>query len=60
MIEKTYYALDNHRASETSKGFANTWFVLRFPSRRLRDDYIRRATSIAARPVTAREARKYL
>lgn len=54
-----FYAANNSYASATDIGFANTWFVVGFETRRERDDYVAAATDMAARAITRAEVRQY-
>ena len=54
-----YYAAINTRATETSIGFANTWGVLGFSTKTMRDAYVQRATDLATQAITAKEVVKY-
>ena len=54
-----YYAAVNSYATETSIGFANTWGVLGFATKAMRDAYVKRATDLATKPITSRELRDY-
>lgn len=54
-----FYAAVNSRASETSVGFANTWGVLGFATKAMRDAYVQRSTDMATRSITSKEVGKY-
>jgi hypothetical protein len=54
-----YYAACNRYSSETSVGFANTWYVETFTSRKTRDYFVKNATDRATRKITAKEVKKY-
>ena len=54
-----FYAAINSRATETSVGFANTWGVLGFATRQMRDAYVKRATDMATRAITSKEVGTY-
>lgn len=54
-----FYAAVNSRATETSIGFANTWSVLGFATKAMRDAYVRRATDMATRSITSKEVGTY-
>lgn len=54
-----FYAAINTRATETSVGFANTWGVIGFATRTMRDAYVELATDLATRSITAKELGKY-
>jgi hypothetical protein len=54
-----YYAAINSYANATSVGFANTWGVLGFASRKMRDAYVKRATDMATCAITSKDVRKY-
>ncbi len=53
-----YYCKQNHYGSETSCGFANTWFAIKFPNKAMRDDYCNRTNRLDIKPITAKEANK--
>ena len=54
-----FYAAINSRATETSVGFANTWGVLGFATKVMRDAYVERATDLATKAITSKEVRGY-
>jgi len=54
-----YYAADNYYGSETSVGFANTWYVLAFRSKKERDDYVSASHNLSARAIKSSEVKKY-
>lgn len=54
-----YYAAINTHATETSIGFANTWGVIGFSTKAMRDAYVQRATDQATQAITAKEVAKY-
>ncbi len=54
-----FYAAKNNYATETGVGFANTWYVLGFEQKRLRDAYVARASDLATRAIKASEIRSY-
>jgi hypothetical protein len=63
---KRYFAADNTYASDTSTGFANTWYVLAFNSRAARDEWVEQENapwfrrSIARCSVLKRDVTNYL
>lgn len=56
---KTFYAASNLYGSSTSVGFANTWFVKGFRSKKARDSYVANAEDRATRAISRAEIRKY-
>lgn len=54
-----FYAAVNSYATETSIGFANTWGVLGFATRQMRDAYVRQANDLATRSITSKEISAY-
>lgn len=55
-----YYSAHNHYASDCSIGFANTWHVFVWESRKARDTYLAGCQDLASRPIKKREIGKYL
>lgn len=56
---RKFYAATNDYASETSIGFANTWRILAFESRKSRDEFVKSATDLAAQAISRREFGKF-
>jgi hypothetical protein len=54
-----YYAAENSYATDTSVGFANTWGAVGFPTKRMRDVYVVRATDMTTRSIKASELKRY-
>ena len=54
-----YYAAINRYAKSTSIGFANTWHVVGFETKSLRDAYVKNANDLATKSISAKEARDY-
>jgi hypothetical protein len=54
-----YYAAFNSHATETSIGFANTWGVIGFATKAMRDAYVKRTNDLATKAITAKEVGKY-
>lgn len=54
-----HFAAINTHASETSIGFANTWGVLAFETKKARDAYVDASTDMATRAITRSEIGKY-
>lgn len=54
-----YYAAKNHYSTETSVGFSNTWYVLGFAKRAMRDAHVKAATDMATRAIKAKEITTY-
>jgi len=54
-----FYAAINRYATETSVGFANTWGVLGFANRVMRDAYVQRAKDMATKAIASKEIGKY-
>jgi len=56
-----FYALENSYANETSRGFANTYYILAFRTRSGRDRWLRRdAATLATAAITRRDFSHYL
>ena len=58
-MSKKYYAADNLYSSETSVGFANTWFVIAFSSKKSRDQFVMERKGVAIRPIKRSEISRY-
>ncbi len=56
---KNYYAADNRYGNETSVGFANTWYVIAFPSKDKRDAFVKKSWRVSTRAIRASEVRRY-
>ncbi len=56
-MKKKNYAMMNHYATDTSDGFANTWYAVRFESKKQRCEAIKNGIT-AARPVRADERKE--
>jgi hypothetical protein len=54
-----FYAAVNSRATDTSIGFCNTWGVIGFATRAMRDAYVKRADDFATRAIASKEVGKY-
>lgn len=54
-----YYAANNSYGSETSVGFANTWGVKVFASKKDRDEFVRNG-DLSARAIKKTEIGRYL
>lgn len=54
-----FYAEVNSHATDTSIGFANTWGVIGFATKTMRDAYVARATDLATKSITSKEVGKY-
>ena len=54
-----YYAAINHYGTDTSAGFANTWSVIGFERRQMRDQYVSQSADMATRPITRRDMHTY-
>ncbi len=54
-----FYAAKNTHATETSIGFANTWYVIGFATKESRDQHIKNATDRATQAINADELKKY-
>lgn len=54
-----FYVAENHYSSETSIGFANTWYVVGFATRAARDAHVAQAKDMATRAIKAAEIRLY-
>ena len=55
-----FFAAVNGYSSETDVGFANTWGVLAFDSRKARDCFVEDATDLATRSIARREIARYI
>lgn len=55
-----HYAATNQYASESDIGFANTWIVVAFHSRKARDSFVSEATDIATKAIKRREIGRYI
>lgn len=55
-----FYAANNQYSNQTSVGFANTWYVLVFDSKKNRDDYVNNSSDLACRAIKRKEISKYL
>jgi len=54
-----YYAIENLYGSETSHGFANTWQVLVFASKKGRDEYVTNSTNLTTEKIKKSELSLY-
>lgn len=54
-----FYAAINSYATETSIGFANTWSVIGFEVKAMRDRYVKNATDLATRVCKVSDFGKY-
>lgn len=54
-----FYAAINSYATETSVGFANTWSVIGFESKTMRDKFVKDAADLATRVCKVSEFGKY-
>lgn len=54
------FAANNTYATETSFGFANTWYVLAFRDKESRDAYVEKAKGIAVKAITRKEIPFYV
>lgn len=57
---KKYYAIANQYGSDTSRGFANTSYVLVFASRSYRDQYVKNSESMAVEAIRKAEVTKWV
>ena len=57
-MTKHFYAAHNTKADlrEGVRGFINTWEVLRFKTRELRDEFVDKMSNVLAKPMTRKEA----
>lgn len=54
------FAANNRYATDTSTGFANTWYVLAFEDQLSRDEYVRRAQGLAVKAIAKAEISRYV
>jgi hypothetical protein len=54
-----FYAATNSYATETSIGFVNTWSVVGFEAKAMRDKFVKDATDLATRVCKVSEFGKY-
>lgn len=58
-----YYALSDavtgDNPTEPTSGFANTKYVIAFPSKKQRDEWVANTNLLTARPITRKEAIKF-
>ena len=54
-----FYAVINSYATETSVGFTNTWSVIGFEVKAMRDKFVKDATDLATRVCKVPEFGKY-
>ncbi len=54
------FAANNTYATETSTGFANTWYVLAFEDQESRDAYVAKAHGLAVKAITKSEISRYV
>ena len=54
-----FYAAINSRATDTSIGFCNTWGVIGFATKAMRDAYVSNANDLATQAITSKEFGKY-
>jgi hypothetical protein len=55
-----FYAADNHYGSDTSTGFANTWYVLAFADKNSRNEYVDHRPNLSARAIKRPHIGKFL
>jgi hypothetical protein len=55
-----YYAACNHYATDTSVGFANTWYIRSFETKAKRNDFVSSAEDMATRAIKRREIKLYI
>jgi hypothetical protein len=55
-----FYAASNNYSSESSIGFANTWFVMVFESKKSRDAYVASARNLAPRAIHKSDIAQYI
>ncbi len=54
-----YYAATNSYATQTSIGFSNSWHVIGFATRAMRDAYVEQAKDLATKSIKAAEIAAY-
>lgn len=57
---KKYYAANNTFGTESSFGFANTWFVLAFSNKVDRDNYVDCCSEVSATKIKRSEIKEYV
>jgi hypothetical protein len=55
-----WYSAHNHYASETDVGFANTWFVYAWETKKARDKHVEKCRDMASRAIRKKEIGHYL
>jgi hypothetical protein len=55
-----FYSAHNRYASETRIGFANTWVIWCWETRKARDAYLAQCRDLASRPIRKKEIGQYL
>lgn len=58
-MSKSFYAADNSYGSETDLGFSNTWYVIEFPSKAARDEFVSASSKRSTRAIKAAEIKAY-
>ena len=54
------FAANNHYATDTNTGFANTWYVVAFADKQSRDEYVSKAQGMAVKAITKAEISHYV
>lgn len=54
-----FYAAKNSWVTETSIGFADTWYVIGFATKQMRDTYVEQAKDRATRTITSQNIKEY-
>lgn len=54
------FAANNRYATNTSTGFANTWYVLAFEDQQSRDAYVSHAQGLAVKAIAKAEISRYV
>lgn len=54
-----FYAAKNHQSSETSVGFSNTWYVVGFEAKKMRDAHVANSDDMATKCINSKDVIKY-
>jgi len=54
-----FYLAKNYYSTPTSIGFANTWYVVGFPTRAARDAHVLKCPNLATQAIKANDLRKF-
>lgn len=56
---KTYYVAENYYSTETSVGFANTWYVVAYQNKKDRDNRVKTSPYLATKAIKAADINMY-